>query len=145
MKKEHYIKLENMMHLAPFVQLTGLKANITEGEAEIILPVERKLFHGANAMHGALYFLTLDNAAFFAVNSLVEDYYVLTATFDIKLTKPVSSGIVKAFGKVTKQVKSIYSAESSLYNSDDEIIAVGNGKFIKSKIKLSPELGYTLL
>ncbi len=73
MQKTHFEKLENMMHSAPFVKLTGLKARITEGRAEMTLPVTQQFFHAAGALHGSLYFLALDNAAFFAVNSLVED------------------------------------------------------------------------
>ena len=66
---EHFRKLENMMHSAPFVQLTGAKVVVTKGEAQITLPVREDFFHAAGAMHRALYFLALDNAAFFAVNS----------------------------------------------------------------------------
>ncbi len=60
----HYRKLENMMHSAPFMKLTGIKVVVTKGEAQITLPVREDFFHAAGAMHGALYFLALDNAAF---------------------------------------------------------------------------------
>ena len=70
-----------MMHSAPIVKLTGAKVVVTKGEAQITLPVREDFFHAAGAMHGALYFLALDNAAFFAVNSLVEDVFVLTISF----------------------------------------------------------------
>ena len=133
-----------MMHTAPFVQLTGLKANINVGEAEMTMQVEQKLFHAAGAMHGALYFLALDNAAFFAVNSIVGDVYVLTVGFELSLTKPVKAGIVTAKGKVVEQVKSIYVAEATLYDSENNIVAKGTGKFLKSKIKLTSEIGYKL-
>lgn len=144
MKNEHCIKLENMMHSAPFIQLTGLRASITEREAVMTLPVQEKLFHAAGAMHGALYFLALDNATFFAVNSIVEDVYVLTVDFNISLTKPIKSGIVTAKGKVIDQIKSLYIAEATLYNSENEVAGKGTGKFVRSKIKLTPELGYKL-
>jgi acyl-coenzyme A thioesterase PaaI-like protein len=35
--------------------------------------------HSIHAVHGSVYFKALDDAAFFAVNSLVEDVFVLTA------------------------------------------------------------------
>ena len=81
--EEHYRKLENMMHSAAIVNLVGARVSIDEGRAEIILPVKPELFHAAGALHGAMYFLALDNAAFFAVNSLVEDVFVLTTNFSI--------------------------------------------------------------
>ena len=35
---EHFRKLENMMHSAPFVKLTGAKVVVTKGEAQITFP-----------------------------------------------------------------------------------------------------------
>ena len=68
---DHYIKLENMMHSAPFVKLTGAKVTVKKGEAQITLLVRKDFYHAAGAMHGALYFLALDTAAFFAINGLL--------------------------------------------------------------------------
>ena len=139
---EHYIKLENMMHSAPFVQLTGAKVAVKKGEAQITLPIRKDFYHAAGAMHGALYFLSLDNAAFFAVNSLVEDVFVLTNSFTTYLTRPVSEGVLKAIGKVVNQNRSQFIAESVLYDSNDIEIARGNGIFVRSKIPLSDSIGY---
>jgi uncharacterized protein (TIGR00369 family) len=139
---EHYIKLENMMHSAPFVQLTGARVSVKKGEARITLPVKKDFFHAAGAMHGALYFLALDNAAFFAVNSLVEDVFVLTTSFTTYITRPVSEGTVKALGKVVNQNRSQFIAESVLYDSNDKEIARASGIFVRSKIPLSDEIGY---
>jgi len=130
------------MHSVPFIELTGLKAVVKKGQAEMILPVKEEFFHAAGAMHGALYFLALDNAAFFAVNSLVEDVFVLTTSFTTYITRPVSEGTVKAIGKVVYQNKSQFIAESVLYDSNDNEIARANGVFVRSKIPLSEKLGY---
>ncbi|MCP4161375.1 MAG: PaaI family thioesterase [Deltaproteobacteria bacterium] len=142
MNQEHYTKLENMMHGAPFMKLTGAKVSISKGEAQITLPVREDFFHSAGAMHGALYFLALDNAAFFAVNSLVEDVFVLTTSFTTYITKPVSEGIVKAVGKVVNQNKTQFIAESVVYDSNDNEIARANGIFVKSKMPLNEKIGY---
>lgn len=53
MNEAHYRKLENLMHSAPLVQLTGARVIIREAEAEITLPVRRELFHAAGALHGS--------------------------------------------------------------------------------------------
>jgi uncharacterized protein (TIGR00369 family) len=139
---DHYRKLENMMHSAPIVQLTGARVVISHARAEIKIPVEHKLFHAAGALHGCIYFLALDNAAFFAANSLVEDVFVLTVNFNIYLTRPVSSGSVKAVACVVNTAKNQFIAESILYDSENKEIARGSGIFVKSKIKLTPEIGY---
>ena len=103
--EEHYRKLENMMHGAPMVKLAGARVRIGKGEAEITLPVDPKLFHAAGALHGSMYFLALDNAAFFAANSLVEKHFVLTANFNIYLVRPVAKGTLTAKGKVVSRTR----------------------------------------
>jgi uncharacterized protein (TIGR00369 family) len=141
-KNEHYRKLENLMHSAPIVKLAGARVEISHGQAEITLPVKQELFHAAGALHGAMYFLALDNAAFFAVNSLVEDVFVLTVSFNIYLLRPVDQGIIKAVGKVVNSTRTQYLAESVLYNEDNREIARGSGVFVKGRAKLTPEIGY---
>ena len=138
----HFRKLENMMHSAPITQLTGARVVIKHGEAEITLPVKRDFFHSAGALHGAMYFLALDNAAFFAVNSLVEDVFVLTTTFTTYLTRPVSEGQVKAVGKVVNQNRTQFIAESILFDSQDKEIGRATGLFVRSRVALSSEIGY---
>jgi uncharacterized protein (TIGR00369 family) len=140
--EEHYRKLENMMHSAPIVNLVGARASIGEGRAEIVLPVKRDLYHAAGALHGAMYFLALDNAAFFAVNSLVEDVFVLTTNFTISLLRPVSSGTVRAVGTVVSGSAGRYVAESVLRDADGREIARGSGTFVRSNIALGQEIGY---
>lgn len=141
-REEHYRKLENMMHSAPIVNFVGARVSIGEGRAEITLPVKKELFHAAGALHGSMYFLAMDNAAFFAVNSLVDDVFVLTTSFTTYLLRPISSGTVKAVGKVVNSSKSQFVAESVLYDSQEREIARGSGVFVKSKIALTPEIGY---
>ena len=139
---EHYTKLENMMHSAPFMKLTGVKVAVSKGEAQITLPVREEFHHAAGAMHGALYFLALDNAAFFAVNSLVEDVFVLTTSFTTYITRPVSEGVVTAYGKVVNKNRSQFIAESVLRDSSDKEIARASGIFVRSKIPLTDKIGY---
>ena len=139
---DHFRKLENLMHSAPIIQLTGARTSIRHGEAEITLPVKEQLFHAAHAMHGAMYFLALDNAAFFAVNSLVEDVFVLTTSFNIYLTRPVSEGIVRAVGKVVHQDRRQFIAEAELHDSQGNLIARGSGVFVRGRAPLSADIGY---
>lgn len=139
---DHYRKLENMMHSAPFMQLTGTRVQVKKAEAEILLPIREDFYHAAGAMHGALYFLALDNAAFFAVNSLVEDVFVLTNSFTTYITRPVSEGTVKAVGKAVYQNRFQFIGESVLYDENEKEIARANGIFVRSKIPLSEKIGY---
>lgn len=145
--EEHYRKLEKMY-------LTGANINsqlypsitleIEARKATITLEVSSQYFHALGAMHGSVYFKLLDDAAFFAVNSVVLDVFVLTTNFNINLVRPVSEGLIKAVGKVKFESKNLWIAEANLYDSKGREIAFGTGHFAKSKIELNPKIGYEL-
>ncbi len=91
--EEHYRKLERMYLAAPINEFFKPDITIGKGTAEITVHVDdRRFFHAANAIHGSVYFKCLDDAAFFAVSSLVEDCFVLTSNFNLYLHAPVSGG-----------------------------------------------------
>ena len=115
---------------------------VSEGRAEIIIPVRRDFFHSAGAVHGMVYFKALDDAAFFAVNSLVENVFVLTVSFNVYFTRPISEGEMKATGRVVHRSRRLYLAESNLVNSKGQEVARGSGSFVRSTMTLSPEIGY---
>ena len=117
-------------------------AKISKAKAEIGLTISEKHFHALGAIHGSVYFKLLDDAAYFAVSSIVEDFFVLTTSFNLNMVKPVNKGKLTAIGKVRFKSKSLYTAESTLYNEKGEEIAFGTGNFSKSKVPLSKEIGY---
>lgn len=141
---EHYKKLERMYLSANFNQeiYQSTKINIEEEKATIQLTIEPKYFHALGAIHGSVYFKLLDDAAFFAVNSVVKDVFVLTTNFNINLIRPANSGIITATGSVKFKSKNLFIAESSLRNEDGKEIAFGTGHFAKSKVHLTEEIGY---
>ncbi len=139
---EHFRKLERMYLGAPTNEYFRLSIAIRKGEAEIRIPVRRDFFHAAGAVHGHVYFKALDDACFFAVNSFVEDVFVLTAVFETKLLQPIRSGTMTAIGKVMSSSRRLYTAEADLCDSDGQVIGKGSGKFVRSSIVLTPELGY---
>ncbi|WP_459210395.1 PaaI family thioesterase [Aquimarina rhabdastrellae] len=141
---EHYRKLERMYLDANLNTeiYTTTTITIAEEEATISLTIEPKYFHALGAIHGSVYFKLLDDAAFFAVNSIVKDAFVLTTNFNINLVRPVNSGTIKAVGKVKFRSRNLYIAESTLYNEDGKEVAFGTGHFAKSKVALTEEIGY---
>ena len=140
--EEHYRKLERMYASAPINDFFQPVMRVTEGQAVVTTKVRRDFFHAANAVHGALYLKMLDDAAFFAVNSLVTDTFVLTVSLNAYLVRPVSEGELKAVGRVVHRSRRLYVAESQLTDSEGREIARGSGTFVPSDIPLSPEIGY---
>lgn len=141
-ENEHYRKLERMYVRAPINDYFKPQISIGEGRAEITVPVRRDFFHAAEAVHGSLYFKCLDDAAFFAAQSLVEEAFVLTVSFNIYLTRPISAGEMRATGKVVHQSRRLMLAEGVLRDSGGQEIARGGGSFMLSSIALSAEIGY---
>lgn len=140
--EEHFRKLERMYLKIAFNKYFQPTIHIREGEADIVFPVKPEFFHAAHAVHGAVYFKALDDATFFAANSLVEDVFVLTVSFTIYFTRPVSQGEMRARGKVTYASKRLFIAEGEIVDSNGNTISRGSGTFMPSKQPLSPEIGY---
>ena len=141
--EEHFRKLERMYGRAPCNGYYSPRLTISKGAAEVVIPIQQKFHHAVGAVHGSVYFKALDDAAFFAVNSLVEDVFVLTASFNIFLFRPVASGQMKAIGRVIQESKNIFVAEATLTNSEGEEVARGIGTYARSRAALSPDIGYS--
>lgn len=146
MTEEHFRKLENMYLKANInAQLFDTTtAKIAKGKAEIGLTISEKYFHALNAIHGSVYFKLLDDAAFFAVNSVVEDVFVLTTNFSTNLIRPANSGKLKSLGTVKFTSKNLFIAESTIYNEEGKEIGFGTGHFMKSKVLLKDVENYQL-
>lgn len=139
---EHYRKLERMYLSAPINGFFRPTIEIEEGRAVITNPVREELFHAAGAVHGSAYFKVLDDAAWFAVNSLVTDVFVLTTMFTTYLTRPVTSGTLRSVGKVANVGRTQWLAESVVFDADGREVGRGSGTFVKSRSPLTPEIGY---
>lgn len=140
--KQHYRCLESMYQAAPINKLYPPVMTVSEGEAVIEIELTPDYFHSAGAVHGSVYFKVLDDSAFFAANSLEEDVFVLTSSFTTYITRPVSSGTMRAVGKVVNKNRSQWVVESVVFDSEDREIARGNGIFVRSKVLLKDAAGY---
>ena len=89
---DHFAKLERMYASAPINRYFAPELRVSEGRADLVIPVRADFFHAAHAVHGSVYFKALDDSAFFAVSSLVLDVFVLTVSFNVYLTRPITEG-----------------------------------------------------
>ena len=96
----HYQALESLYASAPVNRLFDSRLEILgEGQARIRFRVEESVHHAAGAAHGTIYFKMLDDAAFYAANTMVTDRFLLTTAFNLHFTKPVRTGEVVAEGR----------------------------------------------
>ncbi|MXO47998.1 hotdog fold thioesterase [Erythrobacter vulgaris] len=140
----HWRALEGLYSSAPVNALFDSSLEVTgEGSARITFEVTVSAFHAAGAAHGTIYFKMLDDAAFYAANTLVTDRFLLTTSFNLHFTKPVREGKVVAEGRWVSGRRRVFVAESKLVDSEGEEIGRGTGTFMKSRIPLSSLPGYT--
>ena len=140
----HYRKLENMYHFGPINQelYKGVQLTVSYERAEIIQPIHPKFFHAGQSLHGSVYFKLLDDAAYFAVQSTIQDAFIYTTTFNIQILRPVKTETIKAIGQVTFKSKNLFIADAVLYNEKNREVARGSGTFMKSQLPLDEKNGY---
>ena len=139
----HFRALENLYAAAPINRLFESRLEIPEaGIARIHFDIDERYFHAGGAAHGTSYFKMLDDAAFYAANSLVSDRFLLTTAFNLLLTKPLRSGPVIAEGRWISGRRRVFVAEARLIDESGEEAARGTGTFMRSRIALAGLPGY---
>lgn len=142
----HHRALESLYLSAPINRAFPSELEIVEdGFARIKFEVRTEHFHAAGALHGTAYFKMLDDAAFYAVNSLVTDRFVLTTAFNLLFTKPIKAGVIIAEGRWISGRKRVFVGDARLIDQHGEEAARGTGTFMRSRIVLSSLEGYTSL
>ena len=140
----HYRALESLYAAAPINQLFRSRLEIVEeGVSRIHFSVDETLYHAAGAVHGTTYFKMLDDAAFYAANSLVSDYFLLTTAFNLLLTRPIHAGPIIAEGRWVNGRRRVLVADARLIDSEGEEVARGTGTFMRSRIPLGTLPGYS--
>jgi uncharacterized protein (TIGR00369 family) len=114
-----------------------------QGLARIRFEVEESMFHAAGAAHGTLYFKMMDDAAFYACNSMVTDRFLLTTAFNLNFTRPLRAGPVTAEGRWVSGRRRVFVGEARLIDAEGEEAARGTGTFMRSHIPLAGLQGYS--
>ena len=142
-EEAHFRSLEALYRSAPIngQYQSDLKI-VGAGRSEIRFQVDETSFHAAGAAHGTIYFKMLDDAAFYAANSLISDRFLLTTAFNLHFTKPMRGGEAKAEGRWISGRRRVLIAEARILDAEGEECARGTGTFLRSHIALSGLAGY---
>jgi uncharacterized protein (TIGR00369 family) len=135
-REEHHRLLELLYERAPVTRLYGSAIRVSHGASEVTLPADERFFHGAGAIHGSVYFRALDDAAFFAANSVVFDVLVLTTSFQLDFFRPVRSGTLRAIGSLLHAGRNRLVAGAELVDESGARLAMGTGTFMPSRFAL---------
>ncbi|MGB3723239.1 MAG: PaaI family thioesterase [Pacificimonas sp.] len=142
-EQAHLRGLERLYDAAPINSMFDSRLTLREtGISRIRFTVDDEHFHAAGAAHGTIYFKMLDDAAFYAVNTLVSDVFILTTAFNLLMERPVPAGPLVAEGRFVSGRRRLFVGESTLTTADGEEVARGTGTFMRSKIPLMDLPGY---
>jgi uncharacterized protein (TIGR00369 family) len=139
---EHYRRLERMYLDAPVNRIYQPQISIGDGQAAVTMTVTPDWYHAMGAVHGSVYFKGLDDAAYFAANSLLPDTFVLTASFTIHILRPIATGTMRATGRVVHRSRRILVADASMTSGEGDLIASGTGMYMPSGKSLADVAGY---
>lgn len=140
----HYRALEQLYASAPINRKFASTLHIPcEGLSRLTFDITEADYHAAGAAHGTIYFKMLDDAAFYAANTLVTDRFLLTTGFNLHFTKPVRTGKVVAEGRWISGKRRVFVAEARLTDEEGDEIGRGTGTFMRSRIALSGLPGYS--
>ncbi|MFN2259987.1 MAG: PaaI family thioesterase [Parasphingopyxis sp.] len=139
----HFRALEALYASAPINEIWESRLTIVEsGVSRIEFMLDARYHHAAGASHGTSYFKMLDDAAFYAANSMVSDRFLLTTGFNLLFTKPIAEGPVTAEGRWISGHRRVFVAEARLIDAEGEEAGRGTGTFMRSRIALSSLAGY---
>ncbi|QDZ08862.1 PaaI family thioesterase [Sphingomonas panacisoli] len=140
----HFRALESLYAAAPINNMFDSRLEIVEaGLARISFAIEPGHYHAGGAAHGTSYFKMLDDAAFYACNSLVTDRFLLTTAFNLLFTRPLKAGPVVAEGRWISGQRRVFVGEARLIDADGDEAARGTGTFMRSSIALAGLPGYS--
>ncbi len=142
-QEAHFRALEALYAAAPVNrQFESRLEIVSDGVARIHFMVDERAYHAAGAAHGTIYFKMLDDAAFYACNTLATDRFLLTTAFNLFLTKPVTAGPLIAEGRWVSGRRRVFVGEARLIDAEGEECARGTGTFMRSRIPLADLPGY---
>ena len=138
----HCEKLERMYLAAPCNEYWDPGIRVSEGEAEILIPIRDGFLRAPGVVHESVYFAAMNASAALAVNSVSGKKLVAAASFNVNLPDPCAAAELVARGRFLGFSGEHYLAESVLADPDGNELGRGSGAFAESSIVLSPEIGY---
>lgn len=126
-------QLETLAHYfneeVTFSKHIGAKVEeVDPGKSVVYIDVEDVHLNGAGTLHGGVYASLIDNAMGLSVLALVG---VRTATIEMNVhfLGAVKEGRITCRSEVVHRTRRTATAEAKVYDSDDNLVAMGTGAF----------------
>ncbi|MEO1169897.1 MAG: hotdog fold thioesterase [Pseudomonadota bacterium] len=125
-------KLRDLLLISPFHRWLGLEIKSqNDGQLELVMPWRDEIVSNpmVGAAHGGILASLIDLTGLY---SLIAAKAPVKATADLRVDyhKPAIGGTLTAIGRPIKLGRQISVAETSVFDSDKELLASGRGAYI---------------
>jgi uncharacterized protein (TIGR00369 family) len=138
----HLARLERVYHAAPTNGLMPARLHLDPGRATVRMEVAAGHLQAVGSVHGMVLFKVLDEASFYAANSLVEDVFLTTAGMHVQFVRPVEGGVLVATAEVVHAARSSFLVDAEVRDPAGELVARSTGTFVRTATAL-PAFGGT--
>ncbi|AFE06194.1 hypothetical protein COCOR_05105 [Corallococcus coralloides DSM 2259] len=137
-RQAFYDALMRILPLAPINKLYQPRDLVVrKGEASLEMPVLEQFFNGGHMVHGSTYFKGLDEAAWFAANSLADRFALATTSFTTYIVRAVRKGNLQVRARVISATPNLVVVEADMFNDGDVLVARGSGTFQPTQVPIS--------
>ena len=134
--EKHFDKLEKMYSNSNLNKILEGKIEISQGESILNFHFRKNMQSETKNIHNAYNFMSMENVAFYAANSLIEDVLVSTRSFEVSFFKPTNSKKLTAKAKFIEKSMGNYIISTELLDHNGIVISKGKGIFRRSKTLL---------
>ena len=135
--EQRFKALEQAYLANPDYQVRDTGIRISEGEADIVLPLRDEDKHPSGGVMDAVCFKLMNDAATNAVGSLIESGTARTAEFSFTLAHAPASGDLIARGRYVGKAGSNFLADAILTDSEGRELGRGEGVFFEGATQIS--------
>jgi acyl-CoA thioesterase len=135
MKKFDEQFYKDRVNAFPFVKLVGMKL-LSSGDGKSVMRcrIRPVLRNSAGTLHGGVVGALVDMSVATALRSIMPlSSRMTTVEYKVNFLKPVSEGVVIAYGTILRMGKTIAAGSTEIQNGDGEVVAFGSATYYIGK------------
>jgi acyl-CoA thioesterase len=115
----------------PFVKLMGMKLlSSGNGKSAMQCTIRAVLRNSAGTLHGGVMGALVDMSVATALRSIMPlSSRMTTVEYKVNFLKPVSDGVVTAYGTILRMGATIAAGSTEIQNGDGEVVAFGSATY----------------
>lgn len=141
-RERHFAALRRLYRQALINNVFRPNVQIAERLSIIEIDLHDGLHHTGHAVHSAVLYKLLEDAACLAAGSIEPEFHVRAARFSMEMVRLVAEGRIHAVGRVAEGEGTNLVAEAVLFDAEGCEIGRGCGLVVRTRIPLRELEGY---